>query len=273
MFFRTNKHKANPKVCDPLDTALFALSERDTFTVRHLLNSLAVLGRSGSGKTSSSGRTIARAIVRYRNSGGLILAAKPEDLGMWQEIFREAGREEDLIVFGPKESRRFNLLNYAVQTWGHTREITKVITTIGETLRSADRDGTENADFWSREQERQIYNAVEILKLATGKVHAPHLQKFIVGAAQSVEQLNCEEWRKGFHCEMIRRATEKQKSPVEEQDFSQAVDYWLAEIPSMASKTRSSISTGVLGLLHVLNSGTLAGTFVDDYECDAGRHV
>ncbi len=176
---------------------------------------------------------------------------------MWQEIFREAGREDDLIVFGPKENRRFNLLNYAVQTWGHTREITKVITTIGETLRSADTSAGENADFWQAQQERMIYCAVEIVKLATGTAHAPHLQKFIVGAAQSAEPLHCEDWRKGFHCEMIRRATEKQKSPVEEQDFSQAVDFWLGEVPSLASKTRSSIVTGVMGILHIFNTGIL----------------
>lgn len=51
---------------------------------------------------------------------------------------------------------------------GHTRNITKCITVIGETLRSSDTSAGENADFWQREQSRMIFNAVEVVKLATG---------------------------------------------------------------------------------------------------------
>lgn len=248
--------KKQTQLVDPLDAALFAWTPFDPFTVRDLLNGgVAIIGRSGSGKTSSSGKVLARAIIRHGRNGGLILSAKPEDFAMWQALFQEAGRENDLIVFNVESGRRFNILSHVMQTIGHTREVTKVITTIGETLRSADADATENADFWSREQERMIYNAVEIVRLATGTVHAPHLQRFISGAAHNAEQLTNEEWRKDFHCELIRRATEKDKSPMDEHDFSLAADYWLSEIPTMADKTRSSIMTGVMGILHVFNTG------------------
>ncbi|HEY2787366.1 MAG TPA: TraM recognition domain-containing protein [Fimbriiglobus sp.] len=252
MFFTKRKQA----VRDPLDAVLFNWTEHDPLTVRHVLNGgVAVLGRSGSGKTSSSGKVLGRALVRLGNSGGLILSAKPEDLTMWTGIFERAGRADDLIVFGPEKDRRFNILDYALRMFGHTREITKTITVIGETLRSSDTNASENADFWQKEQQRMIYNAVEIVKLATGRVHAPDIQKFITGAAQNGQQLKDEDWRRDFHCELIRRAAARQKSAMEEQDFGQAVDYWLAEIPTMADKTRSSITTGVMGILHVFNTG------------------
>jgi hypothetical protein len=238
-----------------LDEPLFQWSPRDVVSVRMLLNSVAVFGRTGSGKTSYSGRQIGRAIVRNKKSGGLIHSAKPEDRRMWEAIFREAVRPDDLLIFGPGEPLRFNFLDYEMRHGGHTRNITKVITTIGESLRASDVKGSENADFWEREQEREIYNAVEVVKLATGRVSAPDLQRFISGAANSPEMIAAETWRSGFHNQCIARAFESDKSPIERHDFELALDYWLNEYPNMADKTRSSISTGVMGILHTFNTG------------------
>jgi hypothetical protein len=160
---------------DPLDSELLRWSRNDAFTVRDLLNGgVAIFGRTGSGKTSSSGKALANGIVRCVGSGGLILAAKPEDRAMWEGIFKAAGRSDDLLVFSPEHPLRFNFLDWENTTGGgHTRNITKCITVIGETLRSSDTTAGENADFWQREQERLIFNAVEIVKQATGRVGAP----------------------------------------------------------------------------------------------------
>jgi len=55
---------------------------------------------------------------------------------------------------------------------GHTRNITQCIRTIGESLRSSDnRGGGEQELFWQQQQERTIYNAVEIVKRGTGDVY------------------------------------------------------------------------------------------------------
>lgn len=49
---------------DPLDNPLLWWSETDAFTVRDLLNGgVSIIGRAGSGKTSSSGREIGQAIL------------------------------------------------------------------------------------------------------------------------------------------------------------------------------------------------------------------
>jgi hypothetical protein len=243
---------------DPLDSTLLHWTESDAFTVRDLLNGgVAIFGRTESGKTSSSGKAIANAVVQLGRSGGLILAAKPEDRAMWETIFRDAGRSDDLLVFSPEHPLRFNLLDYEMRSGGHTRNITKVITVIGETLRSADTTAGENADFWQRESERMIFNAVEIVKQATGRVSAPDLQKFITGAAMTAQQIHSEDWRAGFHSRMILAAFEKAKTSTQEHDFILAQEYWLGELPSMADKTRSSIMTGVMGILHTFNTGVV----------------
>jgi len=255
---RHKRERSHRKPKDPLDKPLFWWSDKDAFTARDLLNGgVAITGRAGSGKTSSSGRVLGDAIIRHTNSGGLILAAKPEDLGMWQAMFEKAGRQDDLLVFAPDQALRFNLLGYVLAMGGHTRDVTRCITTIGETLRTADTKGGEGADFWEREQERMIYNAVEAIKLATGTVSAPDIQKFIGTAPMNPGQIATPEWQAGFCNQVLAMAFGKPKTPVQQHDYDLAKDYWLIEYPTMADKTRSSILTGVMGILHVFNVGVV----------------
>jgi hypothetical protein len=243
---------------DLLDMPLLYWSDGNPFTIRDLLNGgVSITGRAGSGKTSSSGREIAQAIVQHRKTGGLILAAKPEDLEMWQLIFAKAGRSADLLEFSPTSPLRFNFLGYVLGMGGHTRDVTRCITVIGETLRASDTKGGESADFWEREQERMIYNAVEVVRQATGSVSAPAIQRFISSAPMSLAQIASPEWRSGYCNQCLADAFEKKKSGVESHDYALAADYWLSEFPSMAEKTRSSILTGVMGVLHVFNTGII----------------
>jgi hypothetical protein len=241
----------------PLDRVLLHWDEENAFTLRDLLaGGVAIFGRTGSGKTSSSGKALARAVVGVPGSGGLIIAAKPgEDRAMWQRIFRDAGRADDLLIFSPDHPLRFNLLDFEMRQGGHTRNITRCITTIAESLRAADTDNRESSDFWQKEQERVIFNAVEIVKLATGRVSAPDLHRFISGAAMSPQQFLAEEWLAGFHNQCLKAAWGKPKSPMQQHDFDLAKEYWLGEFPNMADKTRSSILVGVLGVLHCFNVG------------------
>lgn len=240
-----------------LDRVLLNWDEENAFTLRDLLaGGLSVYGRTGSGKTSSSGKAIGRAIVRVPGSGGLIISAKPgDDRALWQQIFRDAGREQDLLIFSPSHELRMNVLDVVMQQDNETRNITKCLTTISETLRSSDTDNRESADFWQREQERMIFNAVEVVKLATGRVSAPDLHRFISGAAMFPEQMQSEQWLAGFHNQCLKAAWHQPKSLMQKHDYDLAKEFWLSEFVHMADKTRASILTGVMGILHTFNVG------------------
>jgi hypothetical protein len=243
---------------DLLGQVLLNWDAENDFTVRDLLNGgCCILGRTGSGKTSSSGKHIGEAIVGLPSSGGLILAAKPgEDRAMWEAMFTAAGRRDDLLIFAPDQPLRFNFLAYEMnQGGGHTRNITKTLMTISESLRSSDTNGHEDADFWNREQERLLYNAIEMVRLAMGPFTAPDLQKFIATAAMSPQDFASQAWQDGFHNHALRAAFESPKTPLEQHDWELARSYWMDEFPAMADRTRSSILTGVMGILHVFNTG------------------
>lgn len=240
---------------DPLDEVLWRWTPHDPVTVRMLLDGgLAVLGRTGSGKTSSTGKLVGRAVVGQRNSGGLLLAAKPEDVAMWRGIFADAGRPDDLVVVEPDDVWRLNFLDYLTAQGADTRQITRCLGAIGESLRAGDGAGGEDAGFWREQQQRVIYNAVEALRLGLGRVTAPDLARFINTAPYAVEQIAGEAFQAGFCRQCLKRAMDAPKSPLQEHDFSLAAEFWLGEFPRMADKTRSSILAGVMGLLHTYNT-------------------
>lgn len=266
---------------DKLDRVLLHWDEDNAFSVRDLLSGgVQILGRTGSGKTSSSGKALARAIVGLPGSGGLVIAAKPgEDRAMWEAIFTQAGRRDDLLIFAPDQPLRFNFLSYEMnQGGGHTRNITKTLMTIGESLRSSDKSGSEDSDFWEREQERLLFNAVELVKLAMGPFTAIDLHRFISTAAMSPDDFHQDAWLEGFHNQVLRAAYESPKTAVERHDYELARTYFETEWVAMADRTRSSILTGVMGILHVFNTGIVrelvsSETNVSPDDLFAGRWV
>ncbi len=235
---------------------LLWLTKDEPFTVRDLLNGgVAIFGRTGSGKTSSSGKAIGKAIVGLPGSGGLILAAKPEDRAMWESVFKAAGRESDLLIFSPDHPLRLNFIDAEMRAGGQTMNIVRCITTIGETLRSADKKGGEDGDFWESQQARLIHNAVEILKLAYGKVTAPDLLRFISGMAATPDVVKSEKWQAGFHYQSLLLAEKNAKTEIEKHDLTLALEAWVNEYPALNDRTRSSITAGVFNTLHVFNQG------------------
>jgi type IV secretory pathway TraG/TraD family ATPase VirD4 len=62
-------------------------------------------------------------------------------------------------------------------------------------------------------------------------------------------------WQNGFCNQCLKAAHAKQKSPIEAHDFEIAMTYFAGEFPTMADRTRSSITVGVMGILFVFNTG------------------
>lgn len=239
---------------DPLDRPLFPWDARNDYTRRSLLQSLFVMGASGSGKTSGPGRHVARALIRDRKVGGLILASKPEDRAMWQAWFAEAGRE-DLIVFGPGGPHRFGLLDHESR-FGDARELAQCLMTVGETL-GRDGEGDGQDPFWRQQYRRVLINGIEVVKRATGVVTPWGLQKFIAHAAQSPDEMKSPNWLAGPHQQCLELASRQPMTAVQAHDFALASQFWLGEWPALNDRTRSSILAGVLGLLHVFNTGVV----------------
>lgn len=241
------------KLGHSLDRSLLHWSQYDPYRVRDLLNGgLLVIGRSGSGKTSSSGRTVAQAIVNDPDSAGLVILPKPEDIHLWKDIFRKARRLKDMVVFDARNDRRFNFLNYLGN--GEARDFVQAMLMIGETLQRGERGGGEDALYWQAQVERLLETAVIALQCAGEPVTAENLHRFVMTAATSPKEVGEQSWQAKYHGQVIEKGF-YQKTPRQAHDYELAKDYWLLEFPGMADRTRSSILTYATQILHVFNSG------------------
>jgi hypothetical protein len=243
---------------DLLDQYLFRWDQENICRVRDFLNGgICIMGATGSAKTSSSGRVIAESLIAQPGSGGLIVPGKSNDVAMWKGWFAKHRREKDLLVFGAEGHYRFNPLDYEFRHGGgSTRNLTKLLTTIGEALKSGENGGADShSKYWEAQQERMLHNGIEVVKLATGTVDPWDLQCFITGMANSPAQVQDADWQKGFHFQALWKAYNAPKQGHQQHDYDLARQYWLGEIPAMNDRTKSSITAGVLQILHLLNTG------------------
>jgi len=231
---------------DALDRRLFTWPSGDDFTLRHLLQSVAIIGQIGSGKSSGSGLLLARTVLKIPRSGGLILASKPEDKSWWQARFREAGRSPDLVLFSESSPARCNVIDYEIQSGGDARSLTQFLTITSEVLDSGSGGGRSNDQFWKKSEERVLYNAIEPLRQGTGGVTAPDIQRFVSTAAYKPADLTDENWRGKFHNQVMQAAFDRPRSRIEDADAALYRDFWLNEFPVMDDKPRSSILSGVM---------------------------
>lgn len=80
-----------------LNAPLLQLSPRDAWRLRDACEGTVIFGGTGSGKSSGSGRAIARAFLRA-GFGGLVLCAKQDDeRERWKAYARETGRARSTL--------------------------------------------------------------------------------------------------------------------------------------------------------------------------------
>lgn len=216
-----------------------------------LVCSILIMGRTGSGKTIYSGKYIAEQIAG--RVGLLILSAKGSDRVLWEEIHRKA--KKPLHVFSVNGDLRFNFLEYISKTEREARNISKAIQTIGEVLDGSAVRGGENGEYFRQQEERYLQHAVLVVLLATGKVDAVDLLRFIQGAPNSLAQVTDTKWLDGFHVQTFKAAYANVKRSCDKHDLEMATEFFCREMAELNSKTRSSITVGVTKTLFVFTTG------------------
>jgi hypothetical protein len=261
-----SKWTRSKSLASGLDKQLLQLSAECAFSKRDLVRSVCVQGASGSGKSSAVALQLARALLCDRQIVLHIVASKPEDRQWWEKRFAEAKRSDELRIFSPDSNLRYNLLAEELKAGADDREIASILMTCGETLRrgEASGGGEDNAQFFRDQSERMLEMAVLPVRLATNTVTARDLQRFISGAATSPDQLKSQEWKAGFHSQILAAAFDAKKTPIEQADFERCMDYWLAEMPALNDRTKSSITVQVQGILHAMASGIVCRLVCSD---------
>lgn len=233
------------------------------WTIRDACAGTQIFGGIGSGKTSGSGQTIAKSMLRA-GFGGLVLTAKPDERATWERYARETGRADSLLIISPESGHGFNFLEYELKRPGGgaglTENLVQLFTTV---LEVGDRQqGGSNEKYWDQALRQLLRNAIDLAAIGSGTVTLPTIGEIILSAPQTPAQVVDPKWQAGSKCfQMVVAGEAKDLPPATARDFAIAAGYWLKEFPAISDRTRSIVVNMFTGLADVLMRGVLFDLF------------
>lgn len=271
-FFRRRAAASDARQLHPfhLDMPLLHFSPADPWRIRDACEGVQIFGGTGSGKTSGSGRALAK-LYLSAGFGGLVLTAKPDERRLWEQYCRETDRAQDLLIISPGAPWRFNFLDYELQRPGVGAGLTEnIVALFSHVLELAERKrsgGGGNEEYWQRTLKQLLRNAIDLLVLATGRLSLADVYQLINSAPQSLEQVEAEAWQESSKCfrsisEVFARKDEL--SEMQRSDFELTANYWLQEFPCLADKTRSIIVSTFTSMADAFLRGVVRSLFCTD---------
>ncbi len=234
-------------------------SDRDPWTIGDSCQGVQVWGSTGSGKSTGSLAWIVKSFL-LRGYGGLFLTAKPGDAEVYADYCKAAGRQDDLILFGPGHPARFNFIDSELQRTdrgaGHIENIVGLFTTVLEVSERNQAGGGRAEDsYWARTNRQLLRNSLELLVQAKGTITIPDLYRLVISAPTNFEQLQLDAWRASSFCFQCLTEADAKVSPEKRADLQLATDFFCVEWPQLSEKTRSIIQSVLTSMLDVLNRG------------------
>ena len=269
------------KTADPPITNLdypllkFSQNPKDWWTIRDAVRGVQIFGGIGSGKSSGSGKSLAKTYLK-NGFGGLILCAKPDEKDNWIQYAKETGREDDLIIFSKGSEYEFNPLQYELTREGEgAGEVFNLSYLFMEIYKMGNRfsggsGGGESERFWESALRRCINRMIQLIKMADEELSIANMQKILSSAPteEEVDQLpqmednDLEAWAASNYCvECIIKAGQNTITKEAEALYNHVYDYFFKQFARMAEKTRSTVIESFLGLAEPFTEGILQRHF------------
>lgn len=264
-----------------LDKVLLNFGEGNTWTVRDAVRGTQIFGGIGSGKSSGSGRAIAKKFL-LNGFGGLVLCAKPDEKDNWVRMAKEFGREDDILIFEEGGEYQFNPLQYELTREGKgAGEVLNLSNLFMAIYKMSNRlsgggssGGGSNSRFWDGALKRLLNRMIQLLQLADKELSVANMRKLISNVPMSyqaqqiisgeVEEEELENWAKTNFClECILDAGDNLDENDEDQvdEYFLIYDYFLREFPNLPDETRPSIVESFLGIAEPFSTGILKKYF------------
>lgn len=242
-----------------LDAPLLRFSRKSVWTIGAACQGCQIWGSTGSGKSTGSLAAICLAFLRA-GFGGAFLTCKPDDRAVYERYIREAGREADLMLFGPGHKHTFNFIDAELKAGaGFVENLTALLTTVTELAdRNSGHGGREDESFWRKMVRQLCRNSIQLLVMAYGKVTIADLYRLVTTAPLSVEQALSQSWQKSSFCyACLEEADGKVKSAQERADYELIVSFFTFEWAGLSDRTRSTVLSSYSTTIDVLNRGVM----------------
>lgn len=248
-----------------LNRPLFTVTDApDYWRIRDACEGVQIFGALGSGKTSGSGKVIAKAFL-HAGFGGLVLTAKKDERSLWERYAAEFGRSGDLVIFSPENGSQFNFLQYEMERTGAgARDTENVVDLFFYVLEASGKQSGQSRDdpFWTHSLKQLLRNAIDLVYAAKGTLGLQDIKDVIKSAPYSRDEALSTAWREHSFCfQCIQDADGKERAPDRQRDFEESVDYWLETFPTLADRTRSIIVVMFSSLADYFLRGKLHSLF------------
>jgi hypothetical protein len=251
-----------------LNTPLLQLSPKkgDIFTLEDATRGVFIVGGTGSGKTSGSGKTLAKTYLTA-GFGGLVVCHKPDEAKTWKRYAQETGRENSLVILDGTGNKRFNFIDYElnrVDKGGNNTPLAlDVFMKIYEFKKLVDGEGGggTNQSFWSDSVRLLLSHSIDVLFLAFGEVKFTELMQFIREAPASGKDTESAEYKNSFHHLALTLACENSIEIPDKINSMKAVISWFDSFYDMDKKTRSNIIATLDSMALDFTKGDIAKIF------------
>lgn len=254
-----------PSYISDLDTPLLHLSNSDPWRVRDAMEHLAIIGASGSGKTTGSGQMVARAFLRAGFSG-LVLCAKQDERERWQRYAAECGRERSVIVMDGSGARRLNFLEYEMARQEDGQAV--IFNLVHLLLHVLDvAEGRKTGDqreepFWRNATGELLSHGLDMLWTAYGRITLDELFELIHTRPTSAEQKDNAKWQQAsFWHATIEACRHAPAKPIAPEDLRTIERYWTGVFAQPDQKTPGNIVATLSARLNPLLKGPLRQLF------------
>lgn len=270
-------HSNNQLSVTNLDHPLvkFSPNKQDWWTIRDAVRGVQIFGGIGSGKSSGSGKTFAKTFLK-NGFGGLVLCAKPDERENWEKLAKEAGREDDLIIFREDSAYQFNPLEYELTREGkgagevfNLSYLFMEIYKMGNRFSGSGGEG-ESERYWDNALKRCINRMIQVLKFSGEEVSIKNMINLLSNAPyeedvdalskmqdNEIENLGCNNYC--FRC--ILEANNKCEGTAFEEECDFVTRFFLNEFARVPEKTRAIVVESFLGLAEPFTSGILKKHF------------
>ena len=278
---------------DLLDTTLYTMpNSKDTISWADALEGTLVLGTTGSGKTSGSGKHIATAMLQG-GFGMLVLCSKKKERASWEKLIKEVApdRAKDVVVFNKGCKLTFNFLEYDMfregQGAGDVLNAIESIMSLNEVNRAyLSGGGGSNEDrFWDLSLRRLCARSISTLRLAGEEISIINMRKLVSSSFKGEEADHYMKLERQADNEKIDQAKQQQaaeeldkmiessyflqvlfnisaSSEEENEEVELLMNYWFKEFPKIGERANSIITESYMGIVEAfLNQGVLKSHF------------
>jgi TraM recognition site of TraD and TraG len=239
----------------------------DSWRIKDACEGTMILGGTGSGKTSGSGRALATSFLAA-GFGGLVLCAKPDEPALWRKYAEETGRESDLVMFGHGEPWAFNFMRHETLRSGAGAGLTENLVNLFMEVASIGSGGAQargGDPFWERAMRSLIRNCADVLIMAGEPVTLHGMFEVLRSAPTEPAHLASQEWRRqSACCRHLDTASERALGKSWAVDCAEVCGYWLSEFPKLGEKTRGSIVAMFSTLAESLMRGKMRELFCEE---------